>query len=358
MKTENLGRIAERSKRSCAASGAFCLIFAIFAILLLFGVVICAVLSETAFSSSEKHTLLYILAGSFGGGAVLFSLAAYGMGTLSRLYDLRGKDARERADSPDSFFVGEKVLATFAETALELHEEGKEGRIRVPYPQLTLYSVCSRTRPREKGEWKIVLGIPAKYLNKRPEKGEGVVLVETDYKSRLAETAEKRGLAILGEKERKIEHGVRFSRMQVFKFPLDARRKRAIALAAAGGAVTAAGIAVAFLLSVFIGAVITVFGAAFAVHTLWRAVTSGRAIEVYREGIYWREERREERVFLKWEEIVCLSAVEGETGAGLRAECTCGSYVFPLPRGAYEYLAVHFPEKCEGGQDGRPAQSD
>ncbi len=348
MKTENLNRIAKNSKKSCAAASAFCLIFAFAAILLLFGVVICAVLSETALTSPGKRTLLYILAGSFGGGAALFALAAYGMGRLSRLFDLRARDARERADSPESFYVGEGVLATFAEDALEFHAEGREGRIRVPYPELTFYSVCSRTAPREKGIWKAVIGVPANYLRKNAEGEGGPVLIETDYKPRFACALKRRGIEFVGEPYQKTAHGVRFSRMKTFKMPLDARRKRAIVFAALGAAVAGAGIAVAFLLSPFIGAVVTVFGGAFAVRSLWRAVFSGRSLAVYREGIYWREDKREERIFLKWEEIVRLSAEERETGTGLRAVCACGAYVFPLPRGAYEYLAENFPEKFGG----------
>ncbi len=284
-----------------------------------------------------------ILCGAFAGGAILFGLAGLFAVRRGEIWSGRELDALERADSEESFFVGEDTIATFREEGILLHN--RERSVSVPYGEMRFISVCTRRKAQEKGEWSVLMEVPASYVMKKAKKGEPPVLIQAEGKTRLYDTLRKHGLVLLGE-QRKEESPLPFTRMRKFDLPDRTKRKRALLFLLLGVVLAGGGVGLLFYMSA-IGAPIIVVGGYVALRAIvsyWRAK---RVLAVYREGMYFAELSLQDSFFLKWEEMESLVPAESEKQKVIRANCLYGAYDFPRPQGAYEYIKEHFPEKCE-----------
>lgn len=325
---------------------------AIFAFLLLAGVLVVVIMLEVRGNSPAETTLLYILTGSFAGGAVLCGgLAALAAKGGERAHS-RELDLRESYDSETSFFVGDGTLATFSEEGVRIHTEGApkgDADVFVPYDKMRFFSVCTRTRPAERGVWSVVLEIPARYLAKRgrePRDGKPV-LVQADAKERLYRTLARFGQPLLGETPpaEKRPRG-KFARKMKFTLPDPARRKRAALFLGVGAVAIAAGALLAGLWNVSVGVIVAVFGAFAAVRAAISFARAKGTLAFYDEGVFWGENGKADSVFLKWSEIERAGETEKDGVRYLRFTCAYGSYHFPDPAGAAEYIRENFPEKC------------
>lgn len=340
----NKRKAALTRRRKAIGYGAFAV--AILAVLCLVGALVCLVLTEAGERPDEVKTLLYILAGSFAGGAVLLGLLAFAFSKRSGAVYSAELDYRERCDGENSFFVGDGTLATFEENHLRLHaENGGQEQIFVPYSEMRFFSVCTRRAPREKGEWSVVMEIPVKYLSKDGEKdGEKPALVQADAKERLYRVLEENGLALVGERE-SAGSGKKFTPLQKYTFPDRAGRKRVLMQLILGAVCIGAGFGVAFFARTP-GIILAVFGATLLGRAVWAYAAKKSVLSVYEEGMYWKEERRADSVFLKWEEITRISAEEKKGLSLLKVECAYGAYRFLSKEGVPEYIKEKHPEKC------------
>ncbi len=339
-----------RRRRVCGIFGwifgitAFCAMIASAVLLVIVGV--------SARNTGRDFIFASVAAGLIV-GAIVFGLFAYWLFQCASRAEKKEKDCAERIDSEDSFFVGDGTLATFTKEELRLHaaapQKGSK-TIRVPYAEIRLFSVCTRRAPKEKGEWSAVLEIPVKYLAKsgKAEKGEPPALIQTDGKERLYACLEKYGLTLVGERPPRgeAEKAEKFTLLKKFVIPDRKKRKTSAVIAAVGLAAVIAGGAIAFTLSSSVGSVLAVFGIFFAAKFTYNFFRAKSSLSVYREGLYWSEENRAERVFLKWEEIIKISAEEKDGLRFVRAECPYGAFRFPDAGGVYEEIERVFPEKC------------
>lgn len=327
----------------------FCAAVAIASLIAMLVVVIMLSVGER---SDEKDGLLTVLACSFASGAALFALLSYLFGRLVQRALYNELDFRERCDGENSFFVGEGTIATFLQSALLIHDElgKKREEIRVPYAEIRLFSVCTRRRPREKGEWSVVIEIPVKYLAKEGKAGKNdpPALVQTDGKERLYACIEKSGLRLLGERPPRgaKREDKKFSRVKQYGLPDAQKRKRALMLSALGVAVIVAGALVGIFFNISLGAVLGVFGIFVAARALFAYVRAKATLAFYKEGMFWRESGRTESSFLKWEEIERVSLTQKDGMPLLKVHCIYGDYHFPAAGGAYGFLEENFPEKC------------
>lgn len=291
---------------------------------------------------SEQIVLHASLCGGFTGLCMLSGGLGYLFGRLGDRYALKELDALELLDGKNSFFVGEGMLATFEKDTLRIH--GKTGKsILCPLGELRFFSVCTRRAPRERGEWSVVIEIPAKYFKKGKAEGdERAMLIQTSAKERLYDCLEAHGLLLLGEK-RQENGGKPFQKLRSFFLPDPKKRRRALLAMLIGGILLAAGVGVAFW-QVAIGAAVCVIGLYFGIRGAMGYLRAKAVFEVFREGIYYREPQRLDDAFLKWEEILSVEETEGDR---LRANCLYGAYDFPRFPGLYDYLKTQFPEKCK-----------
>ena len=338
----------EQQKRARALAiantfaGASAFALAILAIFALVGIVVILFVYE--FGKMDLR-LFVILLGSFAGGTVAFALAAFFLMRLSGRIEKRRLDFLERCDSPESFFVGEGTLATFTPSGILLHAE-KGPSVEVPYRDIRFFSICSRKRAREEGEWSVVIEVPASYLAKDKMGAEkSAALIQTEAKPRLAEAIAAHDLTLLGEQR---PEGPlpkkRFTAKRMFFLP-DAKLKRRAVFLCAGGAVLAvAGIGVAFW-EIWAGVILCFFGLLLLARSIFSLVRSRGVLAFYEEGIYWTAAGRTDSLFLKWEEIESLSRGEREGFGLIAAKCAYGEYHFPCPRGVWEFLQETFPGK-------------
>lgn len=342
-KTIPEGPAREKRRRALARAvtltGTSAFILAILAVLLLVAVVVVLFLFE--FKRSEQ-TLTVILLLSFTGGAVATAFASFFLARRNGALEDRLQDYLERLDSPLSFLVGEDTYATFAEDALRLHAEGKP-EVKVPYAEISLYSVCSRRAPREKGEWSVLIEIPAHYLLKK-EKDAPPALVQTQYKPRLAEVLKERGLVLAGEPYRDGQSKKPFKPLKKFFLPNRERRRRALPVIILGGILAAVSVPVWIFLNGAVGAIFLVFGLFILGRGIWAFHEARAIVGFYGEGLYWRESRGGESLFLKWEEIVSLRIGAEEGLPVLAISCLYGEYRIPRPQGTEEYLRNTRPE--------------
>ncbi len=316
----------------CLTGTAFAL--ALLAILGLFGIVVCLFLGQFG---SVSDVVSYSALGGCAAGSVLFALVS--VTVANRIPDIRSRrdDLLERMDGEESFFVGEGTLATFKEDSLVLHAGADKARVRIPYGEMRFFSVCSRTKPREEGDWTVVMEIPSHYLIKEKKADKGSektpALVQTDAKDRLYETLDRHGLMLEGARRGQTSEKKKFTRVERYFLPDSARRKRAYLLFGIGAVLVAACLPVA-LWQVTVGAIVGVFGILLLLRggIAWREARS--ELSLYSEGLYWKESGRGESVFLKWEDILSVKAEQSETV--LRVTCSYGDYCFPLPDGAWE----------------------
>lgn len=312
------------------------------------GVIVCAVL--LAFRM-EIDRLLFPLIGGFFGGSVLFALAAVLLEKLTVSLRKRELDARERLVSDDSFFIGDGVLAVFGEKGLVIRSEKDGTGTEAPYGELRFFSICSRSRPREKGEWNVGIEIPVVYLSKDGKgKSEPPVLVAAEMKERLLQCLEKHGLTLLGEKYDPAPAKKKFTRRSALVLPDRIKRRTALWTLAAGGLFVVGGVIAAFLWNVSVGAVIAVFGAFFAGRAVFSYRRARSVLAFYEEGIYWEDAEKARNLFVKWEEIERIVPAEELGERFLRLECAYGVYPVADVPGAVEYLEANMPEKIAKGE--------
>lgn len=290
----------------------------------------------------EKLMLLGILSAGFLGVAASFGIFGFLAIQRSVFFRERELDALERADSEDSFFVGDGVLATFAEKQLFIRGSVERHEIGIPYEKVRVFSLCSRRKPREKGQWSVLIEVPAEYVSKKA-KNEPPVLIQTDGKERLYRSLQKRGLTLLGEQPKAQRTDRRYSYVKSFSLPDPAKRKRALLFLLLGAAITAAGVGVCFAL-LPLGAAAIAVGLYVLGRSALSYTRSKRTLAFFKEGLYLKEPNTQENLFLKWEEISAFSASEDK--GVIRAECLYGGYDLPGPAGAYDYIRETFPEKC------------
>ena len=331
---------SKRCHRFGKVWGAFGWIFIVLALLCMAGLVVSLIMFGLG---NEQMFLLGILSGAFTGGAALFGAAGFFAVKRGELWLARERDALERSDGEESFFIGEDTLATFGESGLNIHN--KERRVEVPYGEVRFVSVCTRRKPREKGEWSVLMEIPAIYLLKKAKKNEPPVLIQADAKERLCQTLQRHGLLLLGERRKEEEKTKKFTRMRKFDLPDREKRKRALWMLLLGALLTGGGVGLLFYMTA-IGAPVIVVGGYIVLRAIASYQRGKRVFAVYREGLYLAELSSRDSFFLKWEEIGSLSAAEAEKQEIIRAECLYGAYDFPRPDGAYEYIKENFPDKC------------
>ena len=353
MKTREIALPAsaeERTKvlRSCEVKcniySVFFFIFLAIAVVGLIGALVSVLVYEL--NSSVSDALGSILIGSFfGGGAVAGGIAVLLTRLLSRA-DLMRLDFAERCASEHSFYVGEGTLATFEAENLLLHSDRAGGKsVRVPYGSVRLFSVCTRRAPKEKGEWSVVIELPARFLAKDGKaKEDEKVLIQTDAKERLFRTIELRGLTLLGEDQRAqdAQNKSRYRLKTKFYVPDTDKRRRFMVMTILGAVAAGAGIPVAIFWNIMAGSFLSVIGCFLAVRFASAFVNAKSLLSVYEEGIFWRDKTGTDRMFLKWGEIEKISREEG----ALKVGCIYGDYQLPDIAGAFEYLERNFPDKC------------
>ncbi len=326
--------------------------FAIAAVACLVGVLVVVIMLEMGDPAPERTQLYYILTGAFAAGAVLFALCSLLFGRAAQSSLKTQQDFDERCCGEECFFVGEGTIAEFSDDALVIRPEKGQGKnIRVPYGEIRFFSVCTRTKPQERGTWSVVIEMPAHYVMKKGDAPRA--LVETDGKDRLYDTIERHGLTLLGEQPPRggeKRPNVRFEARTRFLLPDEQKRRRSLIFAGIGVLLVVAGALVAVFWQefLFVGILLGVFGLFFAIRSLFAFARAKGMLAIFEEGIYWRESGRAEgdRFFLKWSE---LTGIRPETVEGkhyLAAECAYGSYHIPEVAGVYEYLQKYRPELC------------
>lgn len=346
----------EKKKRSLKAlvrGYNVCLLgLAVAAIVCLVGVLVVVIILETSAPDADRELLLYILAGCFAGGALLFAGGSVLFGRLAQEAGDMRQDFLERCCGEQCFFVGEGTIAQFTDDGIVIRaEEGKKEEIRVPYKDIVFHSVCTRTKPQEKGKWSVVLEMPARYVMKRGDSPRA--LIETDGKERLYRTLEERGLELHGERPPRGEkrENVRFQARTKFLLPDALKRRRSLMFAALGVVLIAGGalIAVFWQEMMLVGAILSVFGIFLAVRSIIGFAKAKGMLAFYDEGIYWRESGRPEadRFFLKWSEAERVKVETIEEKRYIAVVCAYGSYHIPEVAGAYEFLSEFRPGLCE-----------
>ncbi len=343
MSEEAREKKAKSLKRMCTFVSVLTVACAVCAVLLLLGVFIAVIVAEFKFDSA---TLCYILAGAFAGAAVLFALAAAGLGCLSRRADDATLDFLERCDGEESFFVGEGTLATFQPDRLCIHGSDPRVKVFIPYAEIRAFSVCTRTAPRERGEWSVVFEMPARYLSKdkSPKNDPALVQIQADDKERLRSALRGHGIPLSGERREEAQQKGRFRLAKRFVIPNRKKRSRAFLVLGVGIAAFVAGIPVALCADVTIGAILAVFGVLFAGRSLFDFMRAKGEFSFYEEGLFWKDPDGIDRLFLKWSEIEAVT--RGGEGSEWSVQCAYGTYHLPDVAGAYEYLAQFRPEKC------------
>lgn len=338
-------------KRACRVLAVASFVAALLAILLLVGAVITLIMAGR---TDADEALLYILCGSFVGGACLSAAAAVFAGTRGRRANERELDFRELCDGENSFFVGDGTLATFEEGSLRIHAEVDTGKedIRVPYGEMRFFSVCSRTRPRERGKWSVALEIPARYLTKTGRDAEDgkPALVETNGKERLYACLEAHNLELLGEKPPRGDEkpkNKKFTRTVKCNLPNVQKRRQTFLFMGFGAVVLAAGVLIAVFFDLSIGLVLGAVGLFVLARTVVSFLRAKATLALYEEGIFWQDSTRTESMFLKWGEIESVRRAERDGAPCLELVCAYGSYHFPAPAGFYEYIGERFPDKCK-----------
>ncbi len=338
----------KRLKRNGAAAGIITVILGFAAVLLLIGTVITVVISELKDGGEALRRLLYILTGAFGGSALVCAALSFVLSKFSDNLYKAELDFRERLDGENTFFAGDGTFCTFEENGIVLHAEDGEGKsVSVPYAEMRFFSVCTRRKPCEKGEWCVVLEVPLKYVGKKGKykQDDPPALIQTEAKERLYNTLKEHGLELLGELPQE-GSGAKYNALRKFAFPDRRARTRALMFMALGGAMLVGGVPAAIWWNVAAGSMLSVFGA----FVLGRATLSFTAAKsllcFYEQGIYWKEKNRAECMFLKWEELTSVSFTQKEGFPLLKAETVYGSFHFPSTPEAEAFYKEHFENKA------------
>ncbi len=343
----------ERKKKALKTTRVFysavTYIAAVLAIACLIGIVVAVFMLNFGARSVEKDNLLYILSGSFAGGAALAALLTYLFSKLTTAAAARELDFRERLDGEESFFVGEGTLLTFGEKGITLHgeQDGNGKTVFVPYEETRYISVCTRRRPREKGSWCVGIEIPVKYLSKKENDGGDKVLVQADAKERLYCAIEKHGLTLLGEQpnaDRKTN--VKFTPVKRFLLPNRNKRKSCLINLIIAAVCLGGGIALGILYSVSVGALLGAVGIVLGLRAGFSFFRAKAVFGVYREGVYWRESGGTESLFVKWDDIKKFDREEKNGYPVIILRCAYGSYSLPAASGAYECMKETEKQRC------------
>ncbi len=335
-----------RKQRVCYL---FSWVFIALCIACVIGLIVCIVLFGLK-KDANNYLLLAITLGASAGTAA-FALAGVGLSKLSLIYAARLRDVKERSVSEESFFAGENTLATFQKEGLLLHSTEKEKtKVFVPFNELRVFSVCTRARAREKGEWSIVLEIPMRFLakDKKAQKELPPALIELEHKPRLLAVLNKFHVSVSGEERREGEKQP-FTLVKKFSRPVAKKRKRALILAALGAILFGGGIALSFTLSVPFGAILITFGFFIAARGCASFLFEKTKVAVFREGIYWnkKEGAPARGTFLKWSEVRRIYVREEKEERVLALDCDYGAYDCPLLAGVMECVTQTVPELME-----------
>ena len=306
----------------------------------LLGIVVSVLMLNFGARSYEKDRLLYILAGSFAGGAALFALATYLFSKLMTNAAEKELDLRERLDGEESFFVGSGTLISFGEEGVTLHGEASDkNSVFVPYGETRYISVCTRRRPKEKGSWCVGIEIPVKYVSKDKSDSKEKVLIQADAKDRLQRAIENHGQKLLGEQPNAAGgENHKFTEVKKFKLPNRKKRKSALITLAFSAVCIGGGIALGILYSASVGALLGAVGFIFGLRAGVGFFKANAVLGAYREGIYWRESGGANAFFLKWQDIEQIVSEEKNGYPVITLQCAYGNYSVPAAVGAYELL--------------------
>ena len=322
---------------------------AILAIACLIGIVVDVLILNFGERSAARDMTLYILTGSFAGGAIVMALSAFLFSRLVSSASRKELDARERLFGEESFFVGEGTLMTFGEEGITLHSEvpGKAGPVLVPYHDTRFISICTRRRPREKGDWCVAIEIPVKYISKNKEdKKDEKVLVQADSKERLYKALEKYNLSLLGEERTEGAENKKFTLIQKFTLPNRKKRKSALIPLIIGAVMIGGAVPLGIFVSVTVGALVGAVGIVILTRSIISFVRARAVFGVYEEGIFWLESSGRECMFLKWTDIDFVTFGEQNGYPSLTFHCMYGKYAIPAVEGAYECIERYKEEKC------------
>lgn len=322
---------------------------AAFALACLIGIVVSVLMLNFGEQYEKKTLILYILTGSFAGGAALFALLTYLFSKLMSSAAERELDYRERLDGEESFFVGEGTLLTFGDKGVTLHgeEAGKHEPVFVPYEDTRYISICTRRRPREKGSWCVAIEMPVKYLSKKREgKPDEKVLVQADAKERLYKALTKHNLTLYGEERDENSEDKKFILKRKFILPNRKKRRNAVIAIVIGALLAGASVPVGIFVSASVGALMGAAGCVFLFRGIMGYLRAKAVFGVYEEGAFWRESSGTESLFLKWEDIERIEIAEKDGYPVLMFRCDYGRYAIPAVEGAYECIKELKEEKC------------
>ncbi len=344
------GKRKNSLKRTRIFCGVLVYICAVLAIGCLIGIVVAVMMLNFGARTTARDTLCYILLGAFVGGAALSALCAYLLSKLLTAASVRELDFRERVDSEESFFAGEGTFLTFEEKGIRLHDEVGETHeaVCVPYAEMKFISVCTRKKPAERGEWCVAVEIPVRYLAKKGAKPEnGPVLIQVDAKDRLYRAIEKHGQKLRGElpPEEKPD-GKKFVPLKNFYLPNRKKRKRALIGICISAALLVGAIPIGIFASLSVCALLAAAGLFLGGRSIWSYLRAKAVLGVYGEGIYWRESSGQERLFLKWGDIVGVAQFERKGFPLIEFHCEYGNYTVPAAEGAMELIGKVRKESC------------
>lgn len=374
---------------------------AVLAIICIVGFLFCIIMMGLG---SGNLVIYGTVSACFFAGTAVFALCAYPFFGKSDKLAVAELDALEREDDLYSFFVGEGTYVTFRKDELFLHGEpydemgvdeyGKYGMMRkrrtlsVPYYDIRFFSICTRRRPVDAGNWSIILQIPARYFNKGAVREARPILLQTDGKERLylrmrelklspegelppealtagqvtpetPETEKKKPVRKAPKKKAK-----KFTRLKKFVLADQKRRMKAFILLVIGVLFLAGGIVAAIFWDESVGGVIALVGGYMGVRALVAYVRAKAQFYLYEEGIYYSEPSGVDNVFLKWEEFSTVKTMVRDNKNRMRVQCPYGVYEFPVFAGALEEIFALHPEKEEivpeetkaEGPEGQPAE--
>ena len=342
---------ALRRKRKFTNGAVFAV--ALVAIACLIGLLVAAIMLQTGEREQARDMVLYILTGSFTGGAVLFALAAFGLGVLATRIQAAEMDYLERMCGMDCFYVGDATVAQFCEKELYIRSESsdKKAKIHIPYREIRFHSVCTRKKPCEKGKWSVVIEVPSHYVLKRS--GAPKAFIETDGKERLYRILQARGLELLGERpphEGEKRPNTRYPATAKLLLPDADKRRRNLIIIGVNALIVVAGILVAIFWRdmTLLGAILCVLGAVFVARGIAGYVQSKGILTLGEAGLYWKESGNAaaERFFLKWEVIESVRYETIQDKHFIIVQCAFGAFHLPDIAGAYEAIDAAKPGIC------------
>ena len=342
---------ALRRKRKFTNGAVFAV--ALVAIACLIGLLVAAIMLQTGEREQARDTVLYILTGSFTGGAVLFALAAFGLGVLATRIQAAEMDYLERMCGMDCFYVGDATVAQFCEKELYIRSESpdKKAKIHIPYREIRFPSVCTRKKPCGKGKRSAVIEVPSHYVLKRS--GAPKAFTETDGKERLYRILQARGLELLRERpphEGEKRPNTRYPATAKLLLPDADKRRRNLIIIGVNALIVIAGILVATFWRdmTLLGAILCVLGAVFVARGIAGYVQAKGILTLGKAGLYWKEggNAAAERFFLKWEVIESVRYETIQDKRFIVVQCAFGAFHLPDIAGAYEAIDAAKPGIC------------